>query len=161
MKNEDENDEPNVRAEDNSVAVGGIHVGGDISGSQVTIGNSNVVVQGDRNRVGTTNVQAIRPAELRKLRVQFIRLKDRIESAVPDDKKAEALQKADELQAAILQKKPDPSSMASIRNWFVKNTPRIAGAVTSLIVHPIVGKLVEAAGEAVASEFRKKFGQTT
>jgi hypothetical protein len=137
MKDENENDEPDVRAEDNNVAVGGISVGGDISGSQVTIGNNNVVVQGNRNRIGATNVRAISPAELRKLRAQFIRLKDRIESALPEDKKAEALQKADELQAAILQKEPDPSRMASIRSWFVKNTPRVASAVTSLVI--IVG----------------------
>jgi hypothetical protein len=158
MENENNKDEPKVRAENNSIAVGGIEVGGDISGSQITVGNRNVVIQGNRNRVGKTNVQAISPAELRKLRAQFIRLKDRIESTLPEDKKAEALQKADELQAAILQKEPDPSRMASIRNWFVKNTPRVAGAVTSLVIHPIVGKLVEAAGDAVVEEFRKKFG---
>ena len=34
----------------------------------------------------------------------------------------------------------------------------LAGAVTSVIVNPIVGKLVEAAGETVSEEFRRRFG---
>lgn len=157
MEDENKKDQPNVRAEENSVAVGGFSVGGDITGSQITIGNSNVVIQGDRNRVGTTSVRTISPTELKKLRAQFARLKDQIETTVPADKKVEAMQKADELQVAILQKKPSPSKMASIRKWFARNAPGLAGTVTSVIVHPIVGKLVEAAGEAVAEEFRKRF----
>ena len=33
-----------------------------------------------------------------------------------------------------------------------------AGAVTGIIVHPIVGRLVEAAGDAAVAEFRQRFG---
>ena len=125
---------------------------GNITGSQIVVGDGNVMVHNEAPTVS--------PAELKRLRARFSSLKRQIETTLPEDKKAEALSKANELQAAVLDKKPNPSKMASIRNWFVKNAPGIAGAVTSVVVHPIVGKLVEAAGDAVASEFRKKFGQT-
>jgi hypothetical protein len=48
--------------------------------------------------------------------------------------------------------------MEYVRNWFVKNLPSVAGSVVSLIVHPLVGKLVEVGGDAMATTFRKRFG---
>ena len=47
--------------------------------------------------------------------------------------------------------------MAATRNWFVKNSPQLTEAVVALIVHPTVGWIVEAAGEALAREYRDKF----
>jgi hypothetical protein len=126
---------------------------GNVSGSQIVVGNGNVVIHNE--------APAVSPAELKKLRAEFSKLKQQIEATVPDDKKEEALKKADELQASVLDRKPNPSKMASIRNWFVKNAPGLAGTVTSVIVNPIVGKLVEAAGDAVAGEFKNQFGQTS
>lgn len=125
---------------------------GNITGSQIVVGDSNVVIHNE--------APAISRVELKRLRTEFISLKQQIETTVPAEKREEALKKADELQMAVLDKKPNPSKMASIRNWFVKNAPGIAGAVTSVVVHPIVGKLVEAAGDAVAGEFRRRFGST-
>jgi hypothetical protein len=48
--------------------------------------------------------------------------------------------------------------MEYVKNWFTKNVPGLAGAVTSVVVHPVVGKLVSAAGEAISSEFKRRFG---
>lgn len=131
---------------------------GDISGSQITLGDNNVIIRGNRNQVKQTKSSGISRAELKVLLSEFSSLKQQIEVTVPPEKKAAALRKADELQAAVLDKKPNPSQMASIRDWFVKNAPGIAGGVTSLVVNPIVGKLVEAAGDAVAGQFRRHFG---
>ena len=50
--------------------------------------------------------------------------------------------------------------MEYVRNWFVKNLHGLAGVVTSVIVHPIVGKLVEASGDALVGEFCRRFGGT-
>lgn len=125
---------------------------GNITGSQIVVGDGNVVIHNEPPPVS--------PAELKRLQGEFDNLKRQIEANVPADKKEEALAKADELQATVFDKKPNPSKMASIRNWFVKNAPGIAGAVTSVIVHPIVGKLVEVAGDTVANEFKKKFDLT-
>jgi hypothetical protein len=131
---------------------------GDITGSQVVIGDSNVMIQGNENKVVQNKITGISQAELRKLRNQFTSLKGQINAIAPANKKAAALQKADKLQEAVLSKKPNPAAMAKIRDWFVKNLPSVAGAVTAVVVDPIVGKLVAAAGDAVAGEFRHHFG---
>ena len=56
-------------------------------------------------------------------------------------------------------KEPDVSTMEYVKRWFTKNIPRLAGAVTSVVVNPIVGKIVEAAGEGLADEYRRRFGE--
>jgi hypothetical protein len=40
-----------------------------------------------------------------------------------------------------------------VGRWFRKNVPALAGAVASIVIHPIVGKLVGAAGDALVAEF--------
>lgn len=123
---------------------------GNISGSQIVLGDGNTMIHNE--------APAVSQAELKKLRREFTALKKSIQSTAPPDQKDEALQKADELQEALLAEKPDASAAAKARDWFVKNLPGVAGAVTGMVVNPIVGKLVEAAGDAVASEFRQRFG---
>ncbi len=131
---------------------------GDISGSQITLGDNNVVVRGSSNQVSQAKSSGISQAEYQMLLAEFSKLKQQIELKVSPEKKAEALEKAGELRSAVMGKKPDPSQMASVREWFVRNAPGIAGAVTSLVVNPIVDKLVEAAGDAIAGQFRRHFG---
>ncbi len=63
-----------------------------------------------------------------------------------------------ELESAVITAEPDLTTMEYLRNWFVKRLPSIAGAVTDVIVNPIVGKLVGAAGDSLAAEFRRRFG---
>jgi hypothetical protein len=48
--------------------------------------------------------------------------------------------------------------MEYVKNWFRKNVPALAGMVTSVVVHPIVGKLVEAGGDMLVKDFNKRFG---
>ena len=40
----------------------------------------------------------------------------------------------------------------------IKHLPAVAGSITALVFHPILGKLVEAGGDALAAEFRRRFG---
>ena len=40
-----------------------------------------------------------------------------------------------------------------VKRWFTRNVPRLAGTVTGVIVNPLVGMLVGAAGDAVVREF--------
>jgi hypothetical protein len=47
--------------------------------------------------------------------------------------------------------------MEYVKNWFGKHLPGLAGTVVGVLVHPVVGKLVEAAGDAAADEFKKRF----
>ena len=97
-------------------------------------------------------------AEMIQLRQMFEDLKAKIAQDVPPAEKEKALERVDELQAAVTAKEPDLTTMEYVRNWFVKNLPSVAGSVVGLIVHPLVGKLVEVGGDALASTFRKRFG---
>jgi hypothetical protein len=85
-------------------------------------------------------------------------LKTKIAQEAPAVEKDKALERVDELHEAVTAKEPDLTTMEYVRNWFVKNLPSVAGSVVSLIVHPLVGKLVEVGGEAIATTFRKRFG---
>jgi hypothetical protein len=94
--------------------------------------------------------------ELGKLFQSLSRL---VEEQAPPDKKAAALQQVGELKAAVQAPKPDVNRMEAVLNWFKRNIPQLAGAVASVIVNPIVGQVVQAAGEVAADELRRRFGQ--
>jgi len=89
----------------------------------------------------------------------FAGLSKTVQEQAPAEKKPEAMQKVAELRSAIQSAKPDVNRMASVLDWFKKYVPQLAGAVTSVIVNPIVGQLVEAAGDVVVEAFRRRFGQ--
>ena len=129
-----------------------VSVAGNVNG-QVAIGEN--ITQNQRIQTGRA---AVSEADLETLRGLIADLKAQIASTAPVDKQATALEKASELEEAITTEKPDVSTMEYVRNWFVKNIPQLAGAVTSLVINPIVGKLVETAGETVAQEFKRRFG---
>ena len=76
----------------------------------------------------------------------------------PPAERAAALGRLDELGDAVVAETPEVSTLVYVRNWFAKHLPKLAGAVTGLIVHPLVGKVVEAAGDLVAEQFRNAFG---
>lgn len=82
-----------------------------------------------------------------------------VEEQAPAPKKQEALQQVHTLRSAIQASKPDVSRMQSVLNWFKRSVPQLAGAVTSVVVHPIVGRVVEAAGEVAADELRRRFAR--
>ena len=84
-------------------------------------------------------------------------LRDRITSDVPPAQRDEALRQVAQLQSAILPQ-PKVGRMQEVRDWFVKHLPSMLGALTSIFVNPIVGKIVQAAGEMTADAFHKRFG---
>ena len=126
-------------------------ISGPVSG-QVAIGNN--ITQSQHIQSGTGQLSE---ADLQALHNLFVELNTQIESMLPTDKKDDALEKTSELEEAITSEQPDLTTMEYVRNWFVKNVPQLAGTVTSLVVNPIVGKLVEAAGETVVHEFKRRF----
>ncbi len=103
---------------------------------------------------GSTLQYRIQAADLNEL---FAALRGLVLEQAPPGKKEEAAQQVDALQDAILEKTPNVTRMHAVLNWFRRNIPRLAGVVTSVILNPIVGKVVEAAGELAASEFREHF----
>jgi hypothetical protein len=126
-----------------------VNIKGDISG-QIVVGTNNTVTRSIQNAGVTT-------AELEDLQKLLLELKDKIQAQAPADQKNAALERVNELEQAMLEKKPDLSTMEYVKNWFGKHLPGLAGTVVGVLVHPVVGKLVEAAGDAVADEFKKRF----
>jgi hypothetical protein len=104
------------------------------------------------------DAQALTDAEREELRAAFAALEARVAAEAPPEQRDAALERVGELEEAVTAAEPDLSTMEYVRRWFGKHLPGLAGSVVGLVVHPIVGKLVEAAGETVAAEFRRRFG---
>lgn len=130
-----------------------ISIGGNNSG-QLAIGDNNS--QTSTSLVNSQNAEPS-PADLATLRQMVATLKTQVAETAPADKKTAALERIDELEEAITAEEPDLTTMDYIKRWFVKNLPTLSGAVTSVVIHPIVGKLVEAAGTMAADEFQERF----
>jgi len=125
---------------------------GDVSG-QVAIGNNINQTQTIKNISSQAS-----EADLEALHNLIENLKKQISNKVPVDQQERAIERVSELEEAITAEEPDLTTMEYVKNWFGKNLPQLAGAVTGLVVNPIVGKLVEAAGEAIAHDFKIRFG---
>jgi len=118
---------------------------GNVTQSQVVVGDYNTVSQ----KVGLT------PEETAELKSVFGDLKTTIAEQAPEDRRDEALAQADELEHAVVAAEPDPGRIRKAIRWFRDNAPQLAGTVASVVINPLVGKVVEAAGEAIADQFRQ------
>jgi hypothetical protein len=84
-------------------------------------------------------------------------LRAKVEAEAPPEKREPALSRVEELKETLTSDEPDPTTLELVKRWFVKNVPKLAGAVASFVVNPIVGKVVEAAGEGLSAAVREKF----
>ena len=87
-----------------------------------------------------------------------VALKARVQAEAPPEQRGEATELVDELEEAIVAEAPKVRRMAFIRDWFSAHLPRLAGAVSELVLSPLVRKIVSAAGDLAATEFRNTFG---
>ena len=87
-----------------------------------------------------------------------VALKAKVRAEAPPGQREEATELVDELEDAILAQAPKVRRMAFIRDWFSAHLPKLAGAVSALVLSPLVGKIVGAAGDLAATEFRNTFG---
>jgi len=127
---------------------------------QATFGddNSNIVVgKNNRQQINST-ISEVSQADLKQLQVLFDDLKRQIVAQAPPDKKDAALERVDELQKEITSQKPELSTFEYVRNWFARNLPSLLGSVTSLVINPLVGKVVESVGGLAASAIKQRFG---
>ena len=85
-------------------------------------------------------------------------LKAKVQAEAPPEQRGEATGLVDELEDAIVAEAPKVRRMAFIRDWFSAHLPKLAGAVSELVLSPLVGKIVGAAGDLAATEFRNTFG---
>jgi hypothetical protein len=99
----------------------------------------------------------ITAADREALHVLLAELRLLIEQRAPSETRQSALERADELAETLAAPQPDLGVIGYVKQWFTRHLPELAGAVTGVIVHPIVGKLVEAAGDGLAAEFKRLF----
>lgn len=97
-------------------------------------------------------------ADLAAMRELFAKLKRQIEAQAPPEKKDSAVERLEELEEAVTARKPDLTTVEYVKKWFGKHLPQLAGAVISVLINPIVGKVVEATGEIAAGELKRRFG---
>lgn len=130
------------------------HISGGVSG-QFAQGDGNVQTQ-----IHGASAKEVNEADLAEVRRLIDELRARIEAEAPPEKKAEAVQQVKELEEAIQSKDPEdvPDRLSGVKSWFKRNLPALAGAVVSVVVNPIVGKVVEAAGTGLAAEVQRRFG---
>lgn len=119
-------------------------IGGAVTSSQVAVGNANVQTQ-------TVTAAPVTDAELAEVRDLFAQLKEQIRAQAPVERRAAALERVEELEQAALADEPDLTTIQYVGRWLQTNIPRVAGAVAGLLVHPTVGRLVGAAGDALLS----------
>jgi hypothetical protein len=124
---------------------------GGVSG-QVAVGKN--IAQTQTVGAASGPVTEAERAELRQL---LAALRAQVEATAPPEEETAALERVGELEEAITAKEPDLTTMEYITRWFGKHLPHLAGVVTGVVVNPIVGKLVQAAGDTLAAEFRRRF----
>jgi hypothetical protein len=129
-----------------------INIQGPVSG-QMAVGRGI-----SQTRVTNAGSGAVTEADLDTLRRVLLDLQAQVDAHSPPDQKTAATERVQELQTALISPQPDLTTMEYVRNWFAKHVPALAGTVGSVVVHPIVGRLVEAAGDTLAAEFRRRFG---
>jgi len=132
-----------------------VNIQGDVSG-QMIVGREN-----SQTRVTGAGSGVVTEADLDELRRVLFDLQAQVDTHSPPDQKMAATERVQELRTAIISRKPDLTTIEYVRNWFAKHLPALAGSVGSVVVHPIVGRLVEAAGDTLAEEFRRRFGGQT
>lgn len=117
--------------------------------------------------VGTGNVQhqvvggaAVTGAELAELRALLAAARRDVADQAPADKRGPAIERLDELDEAIDGDDPDllRTTVEYVKRWFTRQLPDLAGTVVGVLVHPVLGRIVAAAGGAVADRPRKAGG---
>jgi hypothetical protein len=115
-----------------------VHVGGNVTGN-ITVGEGNVVHI--INNSGPDDVGALRKA----LEV----FKQEVSATAPPEEKEDAASYADMMANAALAKTPNATILSSCRDWFVEHVPAVAESVASILGHPLLGRVLGAAGRAL------------
>lgn len=135
---------------------------GDISANITATTIHGQVVVGENNTVSRVSVgshpEAITPEEMAQLLEHFARLRAIVATEAPADQKDAALQRVDELEEAMTADEPRAVN-DGVRQEVVRAAPAEPGRRgRHRHRHSIVGKLVGAAGDGLANEFRRRFG---
>lgn len=128
-------------------------ISGTVSGpvqGQVAIGKD--IEQ--QQSVGQMSLQ-LTDAERAELGQAFTDLRSQVEAEAPPEARDAALERVGELEEALNAEEPDTTTMGYVKKWFAKNVPTLAGAVVGVLVNPIVGKIVQSAGDAAMADLQR------
>lgn len=133
----------------------GDHIHGEITGDvsgQAAIGKA--ITQ--QSNVGAG---ALTPGERAELDQLLANLRARVAAEAPDAEREAALERVGELEEELARDEPDSVTLAYVARWFLRKMPALGGVVVSTVVHPLVGKLVGAAGEGLAEQLRTRLSR--
>ncbi len=131
---------------------GGDYISGNITGNvsgQVAVGTN--ISQAHH----TGPAAPLTEAERVELQDLFAALKAHVAAEAPDQQRTGAVERVEELEEALTAEAPDLGTAHYIKRWFLKNLPTAAGLITGVLVNPIVGKLVQSAGDVAAAELAR------
>ena len=100
--------------------------------------------------------------DLRQVRQLLSQVKEQIAAVdIPESKKLMGGEFAGQLEQELIRRDgpPDGSVIKVAGDWLIKNIPAIGGTLASLFLNPVVGKIVEAAGDIAASWVKRQFGE--
>jgi hypothetical protein len=135
-----------IAATDASIAVGGdvTQVSGDadiigaVSGSTVVTAGRDVIIH---YRDPNTSLISLLGS-----------LRREIASQAPAGEKIDALEQVEELEHALQSDQTDFYVFSRIQEWFKKRLPELAGALTSILLHPAVREAVKKQQEVLEDE---------
>jgi hypothetical protein len=90
-------------------------------------------------------------AEKGELNTLFANLRQEVSAAVPESERRAALERVDELEQAVVADQPDLTTIEYVKQWFPRKLAAAAGLVASVLIHPLVGRIVERAGDKLAN----------
>jgi len=103
-----------------------------------------------RQALGDAAVAAVTEAEREQVRLAFAHLSEQVAAEAPPEQRAAAVERVEELHQAVFAEEPDLTTIQYVTRWFRRNLPALAGSVTALVVNPLVGRLVQLAGDRLA-----------
>jgi len=126
----------------------------------VTIGDNaeNIAAGKNIKQLIKKNIK-ITEKDVKTVHELFSELRKKIEIEAPKEIKNAAIERINELEGTILDKKPNLTTMENIKNWFKIKLPKLLGYVTSIFINPIVGKVVEAGGDIAVKELKERFNK--
>jgi hypothetical protein len=123
-----------------------------------TISGSVAVGKGITQVINEKSAAPLSEEDRASLEQALAALRQRVAHDAPVETQAPALERVGELEEAMNAPEPDLSTMEYVKNWFDRHLPELAGSVTGVIMNPVVAKLMQAAGDILAVEFRRRFG---
>jgi hypothetical protein len=125
-----------------------VKIDGDVGG-QVAIGHgiTQSILQVHRT-------DTVTEAELADLSALIDDLRSRVAADTPPELRTSALERIDELAEAVTAEKPELDTARYVMGWFHRKVPTLASAVRTLILNPLLSRVVGAAGDVAAADLQ-------